>query len=228
VVTTNVHLDPESRELSTSPAFSTLLRTYGVTHVLSMLPVPSLGAPLNEASAIAGGAYIHPVPGSARVRVVRGVVLARDDQHARAVLTSPGFDPDRIVVLHNAAASARAVEPAPAVAGSSARIVAERSDELVIRANAPEGGYLVLSDTFYPGWTAQVDGAPARIERANLSLRAVSLPRGAHEVRFEYRPSASRRGAVISGLAWLVIALIAAIALARSRRSSARNGLNRV
>jgi hypothetical protein len=206
--------------VSASPAFPTLLRTYGVTHVLSMLRIPSLGPPLNQARASAGGAYIHPVPGSARVRVVRGSVLARDNQHARGVLSSPGFDPDRMVVLHETEARVRATEPARPVSGSSARIVAERGDELVIRANAPEGGFLVVADTFYPGWTAQVDGAPARIERANLSVRAVALPRGEHEVRFQYRPTALRRGAVISALAWLVIALVAAVALVRSRRAA--------
>jgi hypothetical protein len=219
MVSTNVLFDPKARELRTPPPFSTLLRTYGVTHVLSMLPVPALGTPLNEADANAGAAYIHPVAGSARVRVVRGVLLARDNQHARAVLTSPGFDPDSVVVLHDAEPKARAAPPAPPVPGSSARIVRERADELVIRANAPEGGFLVVADTFYPGWTVRVDGAPARIERANLSVRAVALPRGEHEVRFRYRSSALQRGAMISAVSWLVIALAAVVALVRSRRA---------
>ena len=62
----------------------------------------------------------------------------------------------------------------------------EDSRQLVIEAEAPEDGFLLLADTFYPGWTAQVDGRPTPIYRANLSVRGIQLPKGRHEVRFTY------------------------------------------
>ena len=62
----------------------------------------------------------------------------------------------------------------------------EDSRQLVIDADAPEDGFLLLADTFYPGWTAHVDGAPTPIYRANISVRGIRLPKGRHEVRFIY------------------------------------------
>ena len=50
------------------------------------------------------------------------------------------------------------------------------------------GGLLVLSDQWYPGWTATVDGKSVAILRGDLALRAVALSPGAHQVRFRYQP----------------------------------------
>ena len=71
-------------------------------------------------------------------------------------------------------------------------------------------GFLLLADTFFPGWVARVDGRPTPIYRANLSVRAIQLPQGRHEVLFELRAPVFMRGLWISLLAvstllgWLV------------------------
>jgi hypothetical protein len=59
------------------------------------------------------------------------------------------------------------------------------------------GGLLVLSDQWYPGWTATVDGKPAAIRRADVALRAVALSPGAHRVRFRYQPRWPLQGLAI-------------------------------
>jgi hypothetical protein len=53
-----------------------------------------------------------------------------------------------------------------------------------IEADAPTDGFLLLADTFYPGRIAELDGKPVSTYRANLSVRAVQLPRGPHTIRF--------------------------------------------
>lgn len=64
--------------------------------------------------------------------------------------------------------------------------------------------WLVLRDTFFPGWTCRINGAPVKIIRADYLFRAVRVPAGEHHVEFTYRPMSFRVGAAIS-LASLMI-----------------------
>jgi len=82
--------------------------------------------------------------------------------------------------------------------------------EVLVRARAPTGGWLVLSDTCYPGWKAEMDGRPAAILPANLAFRAVALPPGEHVVRFRYEPRSFRLGLALGCVALLVTLALAA------------------
>jgi hypothetical protein len=76
----------------------------------------------------------------------------------------------------------------PSVAGTSrqpADIVSYTPQRVVIRASTAEPRLLVLTDTFFPGWKAYVDGTQSTILRANYLFRAVAVPAGQHEVGFE-------------------------------------------
>lgn len=59
-------------------------------------------------------------------------------------------------------------------------------------------GFLVLADTFYPGWKAYVNGKESRILRANYFMRAVRVPAGENEVVFIYDPWTFKVGGVLS------------------------------
>jgi hypothetical protein len=94
-----------------------------------------------------------------------------------------------------------------------------RFEEVVtVTCDSPTGGYAVLLDAWAPGWTATVDGAPSEIIRADTVVRAVSLPPGAHVVRFEYETPGLRQGALVSATAWG--AWLALLYMARRRRSA--------
>ncbi|HWR58817.1 MAG TPA: YfhO family protein, partial [Thermodesulfovibrionales bacterium] len=70
------------------------------------------------------------------------------------------------------------------------RVVIEKytPDEVQISADMSSNGWLVLSDTYYPGWKATVDGREAGILRANFNFRALELSGGRHNVTFKFRP----------------------------------------
>jgi uncharacterized membrane protein YfhO len=53
----------------------------------------------------------------------------------------------------------------------------------------------VLSEAFFPGWIASLEGESVEILRADYLLRGIALPAGSHRVRFEYRPASVRIGA---------------------------------
>ncbi len=99
----------------------------------------------------------------------------------------------------------------------------ERSgNDLTLEVTTSAPGYLVMSDVWYPGWTAEtdIDGRVERqpVLRANSAFRAVPLwEAGTYEVRLRYAPPAWRVGWLLAGLL-LILAIIAAIVLLRQRR----------
>ncbi|MDX2288177.1 MAG: YfhO family protein [Hyphomicrobiaceae bacterium] len=69
-----------------------------------------------------------------------------------------------------------------------ARLVSWRADRIEVDVNASTAGVLVLHDTFYPGWTARVDGLPTPILRADTLFRGVEIPAGTHRVVMTFEP----------------------------------------
>ncbi len=82
------------------------------------------------------------------------------------------------------------------------------------------GGLLVLNDTYYPGWVASVDGAPAPILQTNHLFMGVPVPTGTHTVLLEYRPASVPVGAGMSLAAGITIIAVI-IARRRYRATSA-------
>ncbi len=65
---------------------------------------------------------------------------------------------------------------------------------------------LILSDTFYPGWQAEVDGERAPIYRTNAVFRGILVPTGKHQVEMEFRPASLRWGLGLWGMGlWVLI-----------------------
>ena len=151
-----------------------------------------------------------------RAFIVMRALPAADRAAALRLVGDPGFDPRSSVVLEGRGDAAEAPGGA-AVGGASPAIPAEVVEygvnRVAVRASAPEGGVLVLGDTFFDGWTATVDGVARPLLRANALVRAVELAPGAHDVVFEYRPLSFRLGALVSFLAAVGLALLGGAAL---------------
>jgi hypothetical protein len=84
--------------------------------------------------------------------------------------------------------------PGPRQAFRPARIVEYTASRVTIEAELDAPGYLVLTDVFYPGWDAIVDGRPAPLVSANMAFRAVALEPGRHAVEFRYMPPGMKTG----------------------------------
>jgi len=61
-----------------------------------------------------------------------------------------------------------------------------RENEVGILVDSQTGGMLVLSDTYYPGWTATLDGTGIEIHQVLYSLRGTMVPSGRHEILYRY------------------------------------------
>lgn len=93
----------------------------------------------------------------------------------------PDVDPATTVVLEKK-------PTAPARRPGSASIRHYANTVVEIEADSPDGGWVVLADTWHPWWFADIDGRPASVEQANVLFRAVEVPSGRHTVRLTFRP----------------------------------------
>jgi hypothetical protein len=99
--------------------------------------------------------------------------------------------------------------PATPVRGASdigsASIQTYTAERVVIGTSTSQQAILVLTDAYFPGWVARIDGQRTPILRANYLFRAVIVPPGGHQVTFSYEPLSVAVGAVITLVTLFVI-----------------------
>jgi hypothetical protein len=81
----------------------------------------------------------------------------------------------------------------------------DRQTKLVFDVSSPSSGWFYLSNSYYPGWKAYVDGLETPIFKANIMFQAVRVPQGTHEVAFKYEPASYFYGFAISLLTTLLL-----------------------
>ena len=82
-----------------------------------------------------------------------------------------------------------------------------RPNHVTIKTRQEGNGFLVLMDSYFPGWSVKVDGKEKPILQANHFYRAVQLNPGEHTLEFEYFPEGLKLGLVISGASLLLLTL---------------------
>jgi uncharacterized membrane protein YfhO len=77
-----------------------------------------------------------------------------------------------------------------------------------IEADVPSAGWVVISDTWYPGWRASVDGEAAQILHANYLFRGLYLEPGEHTIVLAYQPVVFWTGLALSMIAWTSLLVV--------------------
>jgi type IV secretory pathway TrbD component len=140
------------------------------------------------------------------------LVLKKDAEIADH-LKSKDFDPRKEVILDKEPA------PPPAESGAKARrpirkervwqgraeIIGYSPNEVTVKVDIPSPQFLILSDSYYPGWKACIDGKRVEIYRANYILKAVYVGSGEHVVKFAFDPFSFKAGLAVSILALAVL-----------------------
>lgn len=98
--------------------------------------------------------------------------------------------------------------PESAVVSGSAKIVTDLPERVVVQTESATPAYLLLADTFDPGWSAILDGQSVPIRPAYVAFRAVALPAGPHTVEFTYQPAGFTLGLSISAAGALLAILL--------------------
>jgi hypothetical protein len=136
----------------------------------------------------------------------------------------PRFDVARAALFDTAAAIEGAeITTLPEPLGIGVTVGRPNHETIVVRleAPAPAGSALIVSENWYPGWTATVDGREVATGRADYSFIGVPLPEGGREVRLAFREPAYGAGKGITFAALAVCALIAVGGVVVERRRRA-------
>ncbi len=133
-----------------------------------------------------------------RAFLVHRAVMAESAEAALTLMQAPAFDPAEEVVLEGDGIPGSARNGIRAYREERVVIVSYRPERVEIAVSLDSPGYLVLSDAWYPGWQAMMDGQQAEIYRANVLFRAVAVDAGEHRIVFAFRPASVRAGGIVS------------------------------
>ena len=188
-------------------AHPNVLRMMNVRYVV-LSGAPADGGP--QALSIGQGRYgteaVYAYDGLGRAWIAGEFTVMEDDEEALARILSGDFDPGREAIL---------AAPLPgALGGGSAgpvEWVSYEPDERELRVNTTGPALLVVSENWFPGWVAEVNGEPAEVHRANLTLQALRIPEaGEHTVTMRFTAPTVRRARWISVGAGVVVLVLLA------------------
>jgi hypothetical protein len=156
------------------------------------------------------------------------VSTVRSMPDARAILAAikqPGFAPDQLALVE-AGLTEQEAQRLSNSAPAQVQIERISPNELLLQTQAGADRFLVLSEMWFPGWHAEIDGRSVPIYRANYLFRGLVVPAGDHTIRLYYRPASVLAGAAITALTLIGCGLALALSrltLSRGQRERPEN-----
>jgi len=149
-----------------------------------------------------------------------------EDEDYRVAFKDKAFDPSAVVLLDKNPKTFNCARNKSPRAGkdSYVNLTSYQSNSVDLEVKSANRQFLFLSDSYYPGWKAYVDGEETEILRANYLFRAIVVEPGRHKVRFEYDPLSFKLGLAISVTTVLLCGIYYLVA--RNRRVSKKSAAN--
>ncbi len=157
-----------------------------------------------------------------RVRMVYDFDIATTVEEFQDKVADNDFDPATTILLENNPTDTLPLEQTKH-ALSTIDVVAQEPTTQTIKVTTNQNGILVMSDLYYPGWSAYINASPTEIFPANVAQRAIVIPKGEHLVTFTYQPKSFRQGAIISLITHVVVFIlifVVSLLATRYRRAS--------
>ena len=211
-----------------NPTFWALTNTEFLMSNSDSIPIPGasrVAGPVRNASGSVVSLFL--LPGEHPFAWVAPVIAKFPDDAVADALHSAGF-PVRSVALYDSSSKVPGVQltvpPSPLELQVSTTHYEAGRFGVVLSRPAPKGSALVVSENFYPGWSATVDGKTVTVERADLVLMSVPLQEGARRVEFSFADENYGRGKAVT-LAALFVAILTLLGGAwLDRRATAARG----
>jgi hypothetical protein len=159
-----------------------------------------------------------------RAYLVNHATSAGTLTQATSIISSEEFNPSQTVLLENHELQTHPEFTNFVNSGPSAQLphvewVTDEHETLTLKVKGlSDDAILVLTDTHYPGWIATVDEDKTPILTANLSQRAIKLPKGDHTITMTYKPMSVQKGIQITVGTYILIIGLMAVRLFSSTR----------
>jgi hypothetical protein len=202
-----------------SPQTWRLLNVRFLLTNVDSIPIPGATKVVGPIKNTAGSiVYLYRLPGDNPVAWVAPIAVAAPDPQALATVQDPRFDPVRAAIFDTSAhvpveSNVTTLPPPLPMTVTATRYDPGRMT-FKLSAPAPAKSTLVVSENYYPGWSATVDGKAGQEGRTDFTLIGVPLPAGAQTVDLEFHDPAFPTGEkitfamIIVTLAWLAWTLV--------------------
>jgi hypothetical protein len=147
------------------------------------------------------GVQFIPLAGSSRFRWIPCADYVGSADEALEAVFSGKVNFENHVIIEGAGPTQISDSSSPA---GQIQIEHENPNEIILQINGSQSGWVLISDVWYPGWRAMVDGNPVPVRNANYLFRGIEVPAGHHTLRLVYLPLDFYLGLVISVASWCV------------------------
>ena len=155
--------------------------------------------------------YLFQIAADNPAAWVAPVMVKAPDDAVLGTLLDPRFDVRKAALFDTSAkVHAQTIQALPEPLAIRARVARYDPEAIDIELDrpAPNGSALIVSENYYPGWSATVDGKAATIGRADMALIGVELPAGAKTIALRFTSASYETGKLITVIA-VLIAIVA-------------------
>lgn len=128
-----------------------------------------------------------------RAYLVFNTIRVADEKSLGEIFYSAEFDPAESVIIYDDITLSSESSPS-----GTLDLKSYGANRLEYSVETSSDAVLVVTDSFFPGWNAYVDGEPRRVVQVNHAFRGVVVPKGSHSVSFLYQPLSFTIGLYLS------------------------------
>jgi Bacterial membrane protein YfhO len=166
--------------------------------------------------------FAYRLPGDMTPAWVASAMVKASEEQALGTILDPRFDPRRVAIVDSSAQGIQTQTlqglPEPSPARATVTATTDQSYDIAIAPSAPAGSALVVSENYYPGWLATVNGKSVPVARMNFNLIGVPLPAGAQTVHVQFEDAAYQKGKLVTLAALAAALLVWIVGLVVQRR----------
>jgi hypothetical protein len=164
-----------------------------------------------------GWKVVEVRPGYPRAWLVHSAVIQPSEQKIFQQACNRDFDPLQTAILDSPLETQ--LDGNGASLPGTATVRAYEPERMEVETRSEGRALLVLSEMYYPGWIAEVNGVPAKIHKVDGALRGVVVPAGMSRVVLRYAPRSVALGATLTLLTFIGTLLLVSVNWAKNRRN---------